>query len=128
MKNIKFYSALALSIVAVSAFSTVASAEDTKSSVELSPDTGNGASKVLPTDPLNLSKDLLDSIYATGKKPEVTAMFLRTTKQKNGRIYLAIARNDRDPITKKTIQIISKFMVMKNTKYKEIATNLMHLI
>ena len=31
-------------------------------------------------------------------------MFLRTTKQKNGRIYLAIARNDRDPITKKTIQ------------------------
>ena len=72
MKNIKFYSALALSIVVVSAFSTVASAEDTKSSVELSPDTGNGASKVLPTDPLDLSKDLLDSIYATGKKPDVT--------------------------------------------------------
>lgn len=72
MKNIKLYSALALSLVAVSAVTTVASAESTKSSVELVADTGVGGTKILPTIPENLGTDLPDAIYPTGKKPDLT--------------------------------------------------------
>ena len=76
MKHMKLFSAsaLAVTLFSASSASTAVSAKqhDTSSSVVLAADTGVGGTVILPTLPNNLGTDLPDTIYPSGKKPDVT--------------------------------------------------------
>ena len=73
MKHVKLFSASALAVTLFSASTAVSAKQhDTSSSVVLSPDTGVGGTVILPTIPNNLGTDLPDTIYPSGKKPDVT--------------------------------------------------------
>ncbi|GAB2023429.1 hypothetical protein RyT2_25050 [Pseudolactococcus yaeyamensis] len=87
MKNIKLLSASVLVATLFSASASLASADTTKSSVELTEDIGPGASLVLPTVPDNLGTDLPDSIYKTGTKPDVTDSSILTAKDLTNPAY-----------------------------------------